>query len=103
MILNLQYALPQILLYMCPASKMVTKFANLIKKIILKMFKTMVFFSENDWSNAMDAIVEILNELKFWRQANVFEFHIVQVKSEKKFSYIYHNVFSKYSRFSAIK
>ena len=44
MILNLQYALPQILLYMCPASKMVTKFANLIKKIILKMFKTMVFF-----------------------------------------------------------
>ena len=46
MILNLQYALPQILLYMCPASKMVTKFANLIKKIILKMFKTMVFFQK---------------------------------------------------------
>ena len=31
----------------------------------------------------MDAIVEILNELKFWRQANVFEFHTVQVKSKK--------------------
>ena len=46
------------------------------------MLRTM-FFSENDWSNAMDAIVEILNELKFWRQANVFEFHTVQVKSKK--------------------